>query len=224
MKLPKLKYVSRIALILDRARGKRVLHLGCVGDNPGRGLTQGDHLHLRISSIAGELWGIDTDEEGLRLLSDRIPSEQKRLLKANAERLDELSFEEPFDLVLAGDLIEHLEHPAAMFRKVHRVLAPKAELIVTTPNAFGLLTSLRLLRGIEAVNPQHVCFFSFSSLRELSRRCGFDVVEWCTAYDRPPRGPLGRIKLAIGAPFFKFFPFWGGTLVAVMKPSEGTSA
>ncbi len=219
MKLPPLRYVDRIRFILGRARGRNVLHLGCVGDAPSLAIDRGVHLHLLLSEVAQSLVGVDIDVRGLGLLKERLPEGARNLLLMDVDQLnaDRLS-KRKFDLVLAGDLIEHLLAPAAMLEGSRQLLASDGTLVITTPNAFGLMTSLRLLRGRESVHPRHTCVFTFSTLTEMARRCGLEVVEWYTAFDRAPVDMLTRLKYAIGIPFFKLFPHWGGTLVAVARP------
>jgi 2-polyprenyl-3-methyl-5-hydroxy-6-metoxy-1,4-benzoquinol methylase len=47
--------------------------------------------------------------------------------------------DDSFDVLLLTEVIEHLAfNPVAMWREIHRVMAPGARLIVTTPNAYRL--------------------------------------------------------------------------------------
>ena len=52
-----------------------------------------------------------------------------------------------FDLVFAGELIEHLLDTDGFFVEVHRVLKTRGVLVVTTPNLASLENRLRLLFG-----------------------------------------------------------------------------
>lgn len=214
MKLPRLEYTSREKYLLEAAKGKQVLHLGCVGD---RALKPSERtLHERLSVTCKDLWGVDTNEKGLEVLREKLPSLQSKLLKADASKLHELNIlPSHFELVIAGDLIEHLTSPADLFLSCRAVLADRGILILTTPNALGILTVLRAWNGQEAVNPNHTCWFSVSTLNELARRMGWQVQKYLTCYDVESHG---RAKVFLGSLFFRLFPQWGGTLIAVAKP------
>ena len=62
---------DRKALVVERCRGKKVLHVGCA-DAPYTAdrLASGDLLHARIGQVAADLWGLDSDAHALALLRD----------------------------------------------------------------------------------------------------------------------------------------------------------
>ena len=71
----------------------------------------------------------------------------------------------------------------------HRALRPGGELILSTPNPFGLTPVLHTwLLGREAVNAQHTCYFSRRTLRHLVERYGFRIRAIHLA-GRPSRWP-----------------------------------
>lgn len=88
-----------------------------------------------------------------------------------------------YDVVIAGDIIEHLPRPKETLREILRVLRPGGELLLSVPNfghwyprarvMFGLFGYDR--RGI--LDQTHLRFFTRSTLRRLVRRCGFDILE-----------------------------------------------
>jgi len=56
------------------------------------------------------------------------------------------AFEEPFDAIIAKEVIEHLEEPERWARSLAKRLAPGGELLITTPN-YGRFSTLPLLEG-----------------------------------------------------------------------------
>jgi SAM-dependent methyltransferase len=54
--------------------------------------------------------------------------------------------EAPFDLVVAVEVIEHLENPYAFLRELSTVLAPTGTLVLTTPNVESALSRLKFFR------------------------------------------------------------------------------
>jgi SAM-dependent methyltransferase len=71
-----------------------------------------------------------------------------------------------FDLVVAFEVIEHLENWRDFLQEVRRVLAPAGQLIVSTPNRLYYTES----RGRDGANPFHVHEFDFDEFnRELKQ-------------------------------------------------------
>jgi len=84
-------------------------------------------------------------------------------------RLDELDLHGPFDIILAGDMIEHLNNPGIVLRQL-LPLAAEASLVLSTPNSFGLPHLIRYARGQAVDGNDHVLSFNIFTLRNLLRR------------------------------------------------------
>lgn len=216
MRVGKLAYVNREGYLLEAARGRRVLHLGFVGDRELR--ANEVTFHERLISAATEAWGVDLDEAGVNLFRRRHPELADRLFVGDACNLAALPILCEFDLIIAGDLIEHLVAPADLLASCAPLLGPNGQMILTSPNALSLLNVLRAWRGDEQVNPRHTLWFSFATLSEFCRRTGWQIEQFVTGYDFEPVGMRTRLKYAVGAMFFRRFPQWGGTLIATLRP------
>jgi SAM-dependent methyltransferase len=223
MKLPNFKYVYVDDWVLQRMKGKSVLHLGCVGDF----LTEGSKacVHVKISKVADVLWGIDIDSSGLDKVKAWLPEDRDRIryFCGNVENLQYLEIDRKFEVIFAGSIIEHLSNPGLMISEFKGLLSPDGVVIIVTPHSFGLLQYLRVaFRRKEAVNPQHCCWFSVSVLSELCSRYGLVPVDWYTGYGyRTPRLRVS-IERTLGVPFFKVFPHLGGSLIGIFKLLETT--
>jgi SAM-dependent methyltransferase len=140
-------------------RGKRVLDLGCRSGALTRHILEGN-----------ELVGLDVDAAALAKASD-LGIEP---VQANVE--EPLPFEDAsFDAVVAGELFEHLQFPAALVAEIARVLRPGGVLVGSVPNAFRLQGRLRFLLGrAPEDDPTHLQMFSPTAMRDLLG--GFDNV------------------------------------------------
>lgn len=85
-----------------------------------------------------------------------------------------------FDLVIAAEVIEHLENPRAMAREVFRLLRPGGTAIVSTPNneSWRSLISL-LLRGhyvefCDTSYPAHITALLRQDLEHIFAEAGFE--------------------------------------------------
>lgn len=175
------KPVQRVEYILSQCEGKKVLHLGCTNwPYTDESLKNGSLLHARIAEKSAALFGLDADSSGL----DRLRANGfENVYAGDLERLDECGLDQKFDVVVAGEMIEHLDSPGLFLHGVKRFLENDSKLIITTINAYGALRFLIYgLRGKggqnEPVHPDHVAYYSYSTLRLLLERNGFRISEF----------------------------------------------
>lgn len=89
-----------------------------------------------------------------------------------------------FDIVWAGEIIEHIFDTDLFLENIKQVLVKKGELIISTPNVASLGRRLLLLFGGNPVlettarkyDAGHIRYFTFDTLRKLTEEHGFKVV------------------------------------------------
>jgi SAM-dependent methyltransferase len=137
--------------------GRRVLDLGCR-----------DGALTRAYVGGNEIVGVDADKEAL--------SEAQKLgIETRWADLDEpLPFDgESFDVVVAGELLEHLRDPRRLVAEARRVLRSGGTFVASVPNAYRLKNRLRFLAGRKPEDdPTHLQMFSAPDVRALL--AGFD--------------------------------------------------
>jgi 2-polyprenyl-3-methyl-5-hydroxy-6-metoxy-1,4-benzoquinol methylase len=197
-KLRKATPVDRQELILSLCSGKNVLDLGCA-DYPmtAEKLRDGELLYAKLYEVAAKLTGVDYSPEGIEIL--RLQGYQNLLL-GSAEELDKLGIDEAFDVILAGELIEHLMNVGNFFKGAAQLMSPETALLITVPNAHAIKRFLRVLAGSEMVNKDHAYYFSQANIELLCDRHGLRV-DQCYYYLADVDGGL---KKALFAPL-RFF-------------------
>lgn len=149
---------ERARLIAELVGGPnlRVLDLGC-------------RTGALTEHYAGgnELTGVDVDRESLARARERLDIET---VWADVE--DGLPFDdETFDVVVAGELLEHLADPVATVAHVRRVLRPGGRFVGSVPNAYRLKARLAFAAGRDPdPDPTHLRMFSPRSLASLLSR------------------------------------------------------
>ncbi|MGD9627994.1 MAG: methyltransferase domain-containing protein [Pyrinomonadaceae bacterium] len=176
-----LQLKQRLDFIKSLCVGKKVLHLGCTNYPYTRdSIREGMLLHSTLAERAGQLYGFDADEDGLNMLRELGFG---GLYRADLEKLDELELEEKFDVIIAGEMIEHLNNPGLFLEGIGRFMNSDSELVITTVNAYCAMRFFQY--GVsrskgrnEPVHPDHVAYYSYSTLCGLVERHGLTVSDF----------------------------------------------
>ena len=151
-------------------RAGRVLDVGC----------SSGYLAERLQARGNVVVGLDLDEGAAR--------HARRFCEAvhvgDVERMD-LPFEaSSFDVILCGDLIEHLRDPQAFLERVRPLLKANGRLVLSTPNVANWAIRLSLLfgrfhyteRGI--LDRSHSHLFTRKTLRECLEAAGYRITKF----------------------------------------------
>lgn len=169
----KFELIQRVEFIKKACAGKKVLHLGCTNYPYTKEALENDMLlHFELEKTAGELYGFDFDERGLEILRN---SGGKNLYRADLENLEKVELNETFDVIIAGEMIEHLSNPGLFLRGIKRFMNEDTDLIITTINAYCafrfIIYGLRGRGGAnEPVHPDHVAYYSYKTLSLILER------------------------------------------------------
>ncbi len=152
---------------------KNVLDIGCYDGT----------LLSRLRNKDNNLWGIEANPY---LTSRAIKKgvQVKNFLLTDETRLP---FHNGFfELVIAGEFIEHVYDPVHFLKEVRRVLAPKGKLLISTPNLASLSRRCMLFLGINPfIEPSldepdsvgHIRYYTFKILERLLNQQKFQVIE-----------------------------------------------
>jgi 2-polyprenyl-3-methyl-5-hydroxy-6-metoxy-1,4-benzoquinol methylase len=153
--------------------GIRVLDVGC-----GNGWMSAVFAERGCTVI-----GIDPSEQGVALARKAHPSVRFEVGEAN-ERLLETLGEEPFDLVVSTEVVEHLYAPAPYAVGAFQALRPGGRFVCTTPY-HGYIKNLCLaLAGKHDFHTHplrqggHIKFWSRATLTTLLERAGFVDIDF----------------------------------------------
>lgn len=150
-----------------------MLHLGCTNSPYTEESIKNDMLlHHDLKRVAKELYGFDYDAEGLDIFER---NGEKNIFWADLENLDEVALDETFDVIIAGEMIEHLSNPGLFLRGIKRFMNERTSLVITTINAYsGMRFAIYGLRGRgganEPVHPDHVAYYSYKTLNLVVER------------------------------------------------------
>lgn len=163
-KVPPSTVVDRDAFLVERCTGKTVLHIGCTGV-----------LDEALRKVSKRCYGIDKE-----------PQDRPDFFQQDIEFIeDALRWFEGVELIVCGEVLEHIGNPLNFLLGM-REAYEHAPVLITVPNAFHLAGQEWLVkRGRENVNKDHVCYYSYTTLKELLRRAGYQVVNHWWYHGKP---------------------------------------
>lgn len=163
--VPKSQVLDRVQYLVKCATGKTVLHVGCTGP-----------LDVVLRKVAKRCYGMDLRNQPNR--QDFFPVDFDRLHEKDADGsfAEELRALPDLELIVCGEVLEHLSNPGFFLDRL-RLSYPQCPVIFTVPNAMSSGGMEWLVkRGRENVNSDHVCYYSYTTLKTLVNRYGYTVV------------------------------------------------
>jgi predicted SAM-dependent methyltransferase len=202
--------------VLPLVRGKTVLDVGSIGHS-----YSGRHGYKtwNFAILAEHAAGI----KGFDLLTEDVADARGDGFDIDVGDAETYLADEPYEVVFAGELIEHLSNPGLFLTCSHKNLVPGGHLVLSTPNtySFAKLARVVLRRTNEPpVNPEHTFYFTPRTLTELVTRHGFRLVrvQYCElAYAAAHGSRWKRGQLAVNRRLSSVVPRFSQTMVVVFQ-------
>jgi SAM-dependent methyltransferase len=178
---------TRYDCIAGLIKGKDVLDIGSAGFQE----EGAKRFFPFLKEHAKTLVGLDSDKELVRKYA------AEGIVYGDAQTYRK---EGGFDVVMAGELIEHLSNPGLFLDNTRRNLRGRGIIILTTPNPYSVQNLVRaILFGKEAACKEHVALYSPTVMEELLRRHGFSAPKaYYVQRDERERGCKGRLEHFLG--------------------------
>lgn len=164
------KYGRREMLPFVPARAQRVLEIGC---------GQGEFSAILKAERGVHVTGVEPFIAAARVAVDRLD----QVLAVDVyDGIRQLNGQQ-FDCIVCNDVLEHLEDPWDVLKKLRPLLAPEGVLIASLPNMryMPVLKALVLKGDWEYVKQgvldrTHLRFFTKNSMRKLFETSGYQIV------------------------------------------------
>lgn len=181
----------RFEALLERIPNdaETVLDVGCARHDASRRNNANLHrlLHRELNA---SILGIDVVVEEI----EKMKKEGFNVKVADAEKMDE-QLESSFDVIIAGEVIEHLGRPLDFLQASRVLLNDGGKLILTTPNPDGFSYWRRALMNGKN-NEGHTCWIDPFNLERLTVLDGsIKVVNWEYL---PPTGGISEVLWKLG--------------------------
>lgn len=196
-------------------RGLRVLDLGCGGGHNGEMLKRAG---------AREVVGVEQDPRAAAKARTRID----RVIEADLAALDPAMLgEEPFDAILASDVLEHLADAEDVLARAVTCLRPGGVVVLSLPNVASVFVFAQLLlktwprRTSGIFDRTHVRWFGKRDMARLLRDAGLDVLRVEPYFTR--YRAIRYVSLALS--LYVFRDYWARQfLLLAVKPGRPGAA
>lgn len=152
---------------------KRVLDVGCANGYLAKVLTE-----ERSCTVSGVEYDAKAAEEARPVLEQLVVGDLEQL--DLAEELGDAKF----DVIVFGDVLEHLRDPLPVLRSSRRLLAPGGYVVISIPNVAHGAVRLSLLQGrfdyrpLGLLDSTHIRFFTRDNLKAMLRDAGFAATDF----------------------------------------------
>lgn len=165
-------YTTRMEFIKKYVINKEVLNVGCVGT------ASYEFLQKEISKIAKNVIGVDIDKKGL----EKLKKMGYNVIYGDVQN-PSFNLRKKFDVIVAGEIIEHLENAGIFLENMRKHLKNDKLLLLTTPNAREISYHLKRIFGRikdekEFMDKTHVCMYSKQTITQLLERYNFKIIEF----------------------------------------------
>lgn len=166
--------------ILKYCTNKNVLHIGFIQhENMWRDkINEKDWLHSKIMSVSKSVVGIDYLKNEVEIIKKELEIE---CYYGDATNLSEVKIDKKFDVIVCGELIEHIANPGLMMDGLKRFMNKDSKLIITTPNPWRDLWVNHIFSNNDEknwLNKEHVSWYSYQTLKQLLERYSYKEVSY----------------------------------------------
>lgn len=192
-------------------RGLRMLDLGCGGGHNGEMLKKAG---------AREVVGVELNHGAATDARSRLDS----VIECDLGTLEpETLGEEPFDAILASDVLEHLVDAEGVLAAAVSRLRPGGAVVVSLPNVASVYVFVQLLlktwprRNSGIFDRTHVRFFAKRDMVRLLQGAGLQVLRVEPYFTRYTAIRMASLVLS----FYVFRDYWARQfLLLAVKPSQ----
>lgn len=171
---------------------QRVLEVGC----------STGHVTEHLVAAGNHVVGVDLDPDAIEFARPLLDA--AFVLNLDDQRVSE-HVTGPFDVIVLGDVLEHVREPAVVLADVTKLLAATGRFVISLPNVAHIDVRLMLLAGDweyqhdGLLDATHLRWFTRASIRRLLDECGL-VATRAHRVVVPPRGSNLPINQAVMTP------------------------
>lgn len=168
-----------------------IMDLGCASGIMGRKLLE--------SGKASEVYGVEIFEEA----ASEAGSIYRKVHVGDIEEMH-LEYNQDFDYIICGDILEHLKNPYEVMSRVFTWLKPGGKVLICLPNVrhYSVLTEL-IFKGqwkyadAGIMDKTHLRFFTRRSTMQMVEDAGFKVFHSSMVVEGPKKNFFNKLTFGL---------------------------
>jgi SAM-dependent methyltransferase len=161
---------SRTEYLTGLVRGREILDIGVI-EHQIESSSSSRWLHRQLAEAAERCVGVD-------VLVDEVEELRGRGFDVRCHDLSTGPLDEQFDVIVAGEVVEHLDAPVAVLSSARQMLRTGGRIVVTTPNPYMVHRAWKHLRGGFPDSADHSLLLGPSQMLELASRADLVLDAW----------------------------------------------
>ena len=188
---------DRVTYLCELVRGKSVLDVGVV-DHTRDAANSREWLHGHLRRHAARCLGVDVLEEEVGYLREQGYD----VILAD---ITQSPLPEKFDIIIGGEVLEHLDAPGMFVKNCAAMLNPGGRLTITVPNPWYINAIVKscFRRYTFVDSADHVAWYDASTLLELGQRHGFELERFAGIAVRGTKTFPGRLLMKLRSPLIR---------------------
>jgi len=172
---------DRVAYLCALAKGKSVLDIGVV-EHTSAAANHPGWLHGNLKRQAASCLGVDVLEKEVMQLRERG-------FNVICADLTREPLPQKFEVIIAGEVLEHLDGPGRFMASCAAMLAEGGRLVITVPNPWYINVMIKNIfqRTTFVDSSDHVAWYEASTLYELGQRHGLRLERCGAIATRQPK-------------------------------------
>jgi len=152
------------------SKNKKILEVGCNTGNLG---------HNLIKNKGCIVYGLDYSKKAINIAKTRLT----KAIVFDLETYKTPFKNETFDIIIFGDVLEHIRYPEIVLSKFKKLLTKDSIIIASIPNVANINIRLQLLFGNFNYKPSgildqtHLRFFTKKSVKKMFTKQNYKIIK-----------------------------------------------
>ncbi len=148
-------------------------------------LKYNEWVHHSFRNWATKIVGVDIDPKAINYVKEKFNYTDVYCHDITDANLLQPIIDDQWDYIILSEVLEHIPDPAFFLRRVRENYGTHVnKMIITVPNAFGLITLRSVFNRVERINSDHKFWFSPYTLAKVVIAAGLEIEEFtlCNSY------------------------------------------
>lgn len=218
-----IKYTNRVAFAKPYLQQAKVLDIGFVDHEVAHARKLDNFIHDDIRALASSVVGLDTAADEVAALQAAGYTAIIGDIEDAEQTAHLIQTHGLFDVIFAGELIEHILNIRSFFQNCHQLLQPHGLLIISTPNALGFPFSMGVLKtgSSQGINETHTLWFDPLTLLTSLPELGFTLKNfaWCqdVRYLQANHSLLSKLYFWVYRRLTRWRPYFSEGFIIVLE-------